>query len=121
MAKDSIVDVISTRQRTSGSKSKLFVTSKLLTTVSRILSTSTLWRDEAHRLQLFDDVILRLGIPCTFFLHGQQIGILGRFVGHGQGRFNEHLAQFLLLPVVAGVISPQASLRLVGVRLGHAR
>ena len=40
IVKDSSVVVIRTRQRTSGSRSMLLVTSRLLTTVSRTLSTS---------------------------------------------------------------------------------
>src|SRR5216683_2450039 len=87
---DSSVVVIKTRQCTSGSMSRLLVTSRLFTTVSKIFVHLALRRHQADALQTVRDVLLGLAVPRALRLHRRQI--VCRFCIVLHRRFDQDLA-----------------------------
>ena len=96
MVKDSSVEVISTRQRISGSMSRLLVTSRLLTTVSSTLSTSPGGDINPSRSMRSIDVVFRMAVPSALRLEGREIVGSGGLIIHGRRRLHQDLAQLLL-------------------------
>src|SRR5882757_7752994 len=102
---DSKVVVINTRHRTSGSMSRLLVTSRLLTTVSRTLSTSPRGAINPMRCK-------RSATFSSAWRSQERCACTGvKSLADFESSCTEPSTRILLLPGMAYVVSPQARLR----------